>query len=63
MKVKNISNQKLKVVGIGVVDIGEEIEVPTGFNNANFVTVKKEKKVETSSSEEKVETKLKENNK
>lgn len=61
MKVKNISNQKLNVVGIGVVEIDQEVEVPTGFNNANFIPVKKEKKAEVS--DKKVETKLKEDNK
>ena len=41
-EVKNISNNKLHLVGIGTVEAGETIKVPQDFNNANFELVKKE---------------------
>lgn len=57
MKVKNISNEKLNVIGIGIVEAGQEVDAPKGFNNANFIPVKKEKK------ETETETKTEEKNK
>jgi len=62
MKFKNISTQKLNVIGIGVVEAGQEVEAPIGFNNANFTPIKKEpkEKKETDTEKEiktKVETK------
>ena len=45
---KNISSQDLAIVDIGVVKAGQEIEVPTGFSNANFIEVS----VESGNSEE-----------
>ena len=47
MKVKNISGQKLSIVGVGTVDIDEEVTVDSSFNNANFVKVEKKPKVKT----------------
>jgi len=47
MKYKNITEQDLSVIGVGIVKVGQEVEMPKGFNNANFKIVKKEKEVET----------------
>ncbi len=43
---KNISDKDLSIPGIGIVKAGEEVELPEGFNNANFVKVKDKKKKE-----------------
>ena len=41
--VKNISDQELTVPGIGVVEAGASVEVPTDFHNVNFTEVKQPK--------------------
>lgn len=38
--VKNISDNELALVGIGVVKAGETVTVPDNFNNPNFEVVK-----------------------
>lgn len=60
MKFKNVSNEKLNVIGIGIVEAGQEVDAPKGFNNANFIPVKKETKKDTETEtkkDNKVETK------
>lgn len=56
--VKNISNQDLAIVDIGLCKAGETIEVPSDFHNANFVEVEA-KKVETKSDQEVKKGKIK----
>lgn len=58
MKVKNISTQKLNVIGLGIVEAGQEVDAPEGFNNANFAPVKKEKKEAEKDTETKKEIKV-----
>lgn len=41
MKYKNISKRILEVPGVGVIKPDEVVEIPKGFNNANFEEVKK----------------------
>jgi hypothetical protein len=46
MKAKNITKQTLTVPGVGIVKPEEIVEVPEGFNNANFQIIKKEIKLQ-----------------
>lgn len=45
--VKNISEQDLTVVGVGIVKAGESVSVPLDFHNANFQEIYVAKKTET----------------
>lgn len=44
---KNVSDDKLYLPGVGVVESGKEIELDFELNNANFLKVGEEKKKET----------------
>ena len=43
---KNISNEDLSIIGVGIVNAGETVELPDTFHNANFAIVKGEDKIE-----------------
>jgi hypothetical protein len=47
MKAKNISKETLIVPNVGIVKPGEIVDVPKGFNNANFEIIKKEVNINT----------------
>jgi len=44
-KFKNITDQTLTVIGVGIVEPGETVEAPEDFNNANFQRVTKTKEI------------------
>lgn len=44
-KFKNITEQTLNVIGIGIVEPGETVEAPDDFHNANFQRVIKTKEI------------------
>jgi len=46
MKYKNITKIDLELPNIGIVKAGEVVELPEGFNNANFTKVVEAKIVE-----------------
>ena len=43
MKYKNITEQEVTIPGVGIIEAGEEVEMPKDFNNANFKLVKSSK--------------------
>lgn len=48
---KNTSDQELSIPEVGMVKPGEEVEMPEGFNNANFTLVKKSSKAKVDEDE------------
>jgi len=53
-KFKNISDNDLSVVGVGLIKSGETRNMPKGFHNANFKKVS-DKKVDEKPKEEKID--------
>jgi hypothetical protein len=43
-KFKNITDEALTVIGIGIVEAGATVEMPEDFHNANFQRITKEVK-------------------
>ncbi|MFA5168816.1 MAG: hypothetical protein WC530_09845 [Candidatus Omnitrophota bacterium] len=46
MRYKNISDQDLTVIGVGIVKAGADVEVAEPINNQNFALVKQPAKPE-----------------
>ena len=43
-KFKNITEESLTVIGVGIVEAGAIVELPEDFHNANFQRITKEVK-------------------
>jgi hypothetical protein len=41
-KFKNITDETLTVIGVGIVEAGETVELPEDFHNSNFQRITKE---------------------
>jgi hypothetical protein len=54
-KVKNISGIDLSIVDVGICKVGEVVEVPADFHNANFEEVKSTEKKPVEKKEEDTE--------
>jgi hypothetical protein len=44
-KFKNITDQTLTVIGVGIVEPGETVEAPDDFHNVNFQRVTRTKEI------------------
>lgn len=56
-KFKNITDQDLSVIGVGIVKAGETVELPSNFHNINFQRVIKDKEVKDVKNKQITETK------